>query len=123
MEEKNNSPSEDSKFLKKEILENLRHIEIVQNQSINRFDHPEVYERVFDLLDVLDGLGEDLKHLIGAPTPEKNQFLQDVFFCLKKLRQTSENLRFEPQKLSLQNDFKEAIEGLKEELHRMNLSH
>lgn len=119
MQEKDNSPSDDLKFLKNEILENLRHIEVVRDQSINRFDHPEVYERVLDLLDVIDGLWEELVPLFGSPTPEENHFLQDVFFNVKKLRKTSENLRFDPQKLSLQEDFNEAIDRIKEEMHNI----
>lgn len=122
MKKNEEDPLEDPKFIKNQILEDLRHIEVIRNQSINRFDHQEVYSRVFQLIDVLEMRIDEWNHFFKNPSAKENQSLQDLFFNIKKLKQTGKDLKYDPQNFSLQQNFQDAIDRLKEEMHRFNLS-
>ncbi len=110
-------PSEES--VKREILETIEHLDILQKQSLNRFDTPEIYQRVFQLLEILEAKMQDLNHLFPEPSPDTNRLLQDLFFNVKKMRESTEDLKSTPQKLQFQDDFIGVIDRIKEDLNKL----
>ena len=119
MQEKAKNFSDDANAIKKELFEALEQIDVLQKQSMNLFDQPKIYNRVFQLLDILDAKFHDLNHFFETPDPDTNRILQDLFFNSTKMRETLENLKLDCHKLEFQQAFIGEIENIKENLNKL----
>jgi len=117
MQEKASNSPED--VVKQEIHHILEQLDVLQKQSMNRFDQPEVYHRVFQLIDVLDAKIHELNHFHEDPAAEANRHLQDLFFHSKKMKETVESLKLHVQKLEYQQQFKTSLDHMKESLNHL----
>lgn len=114
MQEKALNPSEN---VKKELYALLEQIDVIQKQSLNSFDKPEIYERVIALLEQMDGKLHELNALYTSPTPDQSRAFQDLFFNVKKMVALMENLKLTPQEFKFQQPFVDAIDEMKANLH------
>ncbi len=105
--------------LKNEIFDVLNQIEILQQQSINLFDKPEVYHRASQLLDLLEMKIDALTHHFEKLPPEENRSLQDLRFNCQKMKEAAEILKSEVREVKAQQDFMRAIDAIKEDLNRL----
>lgn len=117
MQEKAARPPEE--VIKQEIHHVLEQLDVLQKQSLNRFDNPEIYKRVFQLLDVLDAKIHELNHFHKDPDTETNRIFQDLFFHSKKMQETVESLKLDVQKLEFQQQFIASIDHMKESLNQL----
>ena len=116
MQEKTFKSSEN---LKKEILGLLEQIDVLQKQSLNTFDKPEIYTRVFEYLDLLDSKFHELNRFLENPSPDESRAIQDLFFHIKKMKDVMEDLKLEPHNLKFQQPFIEGIDHIKEDLNKI----
>lgn len=106
--------------VKEDILKTIEQLDVLQKQSLNRFDTPEIYERVFEYLDLLDANMHKFNDQHPDPDQETNRLLQDLFFHIKKMRETTIDLKEDPAKLQSQDDFISSIDRLKEDLAKLD---
>jgi len=100
----------------KNILNTLEHIDFLQKDSINRFDQPDVYNRVFSLLETLGDGVKELNHFFKNPSSEENRHLQDLFFHADRMKSDMDRLKLDPQNLGFQQSFKESIDHIHESI-------
>jgi len=100
--------------LKKEILETIETIDHLQKDSINRFDRPELHARVLDLIQILGAQAQRVpQEFIPEPTADENRFIQDLYFQVKKMQETAEDLNFNAGDLTLQQTFVNALDQIR----------
>lgn len=119
MQEKALKPSDDKDAIKKEILETLEQIDVLQKQDINLFDKPEAYNRVFHLLNALDAKIHELNHFFVMPDNDKNRSIQDLFFSVKKMKDALENLKADVHRVEFQRAFIDPIDHIKRGLNQL----
>lgn len=105
--------------IKQEIAHLLEQLDLIQKQSINRFDHAEVSDRAFQLLDLLDGKIHELNEFHKDPNEETARNIQDLFFHAKTMQETVENLKLDTHKLENQQQFIASIDEMKKSLYRL----
>ncbi|NGX59683.1 MAG: hypothetical protein KR126chlam3_00839 [Chlamydiae bacterium] len=118
MQQKASQPS-DENAIKKELQEALEQIDVLQKQSLNLFDKPKVYHRAFQILDAIDAKIHDLNHLFPEPNSEENRAIQDLFFSVKEMRETIEDLKSNSHKLEFQQKFIESINRIKDDINNL----
>ncbi|NGX37198.1 MAG: hypothetical protein K1000chlam2_00351 [Chlamydiae bacterium] len=109
----------DETVIQKAIKATLEHLDVLQKHSVNRFDQPEVYNRAFQLIDVLDAKVHDLNHIFEVSDPDVNRILQNLLFNVKRMRESAESLRYEPHQLNFQQDLIKEIDQIKESLNKL----
>lgn len=105
--------------LKKEMSETLEHLDILQMQSLNLFNKPEVHRRAQDLIDVLDDKAKKLAHLLSDPSPDEEQHLQNLIFNITRLNETIQDLKLWPLDLSYQQKFMHAKDQVRSGLDHL----
>jgi len=105
--------------LKSEIFDAVNQIDILQTQSINIFDKPQVSQRVFQLLDLLKMRIEAFTHHLEQLPPEENRSLQDLRFNFLKMKEAADALKIDAHEAKAQQDLIRAIDAIKEELNNL----
>ena len=116
MQQKAQNPSDN---VKRELYALIENVDVIQNQSLNLFNKPEIYERVFYLLEQIDEKLHELNGFYHEPSPDEERAFQDLFFMVNKMQNLMENLRITPREFKFQQPFIDAIEEIKENLHKL----
>lgn len=115
------TPPSNWNSIKTDMFDAFEHLEIIQMQSMNLFNKPQVSQRVLDLVKVLEGKSKDLSHLISNPTPDDERLLQELFFNLKKIKDVTGDLKINPLELKNQQAFMNAKDHIRKCLDQIFL--
>lgn len=117
-------PAENKDQIRKDINDALDHLNILYNQSVNIFDKPDVFNRVLQLLDVLERKIKQLNLFFEQEDSNKTRQIEDFFFSVKKMKEELEKLRLgesDPHKVEFQNTFLKSIDHIKRDLNQPRL--
>lgn len=115
------TPPSDWNNIKTNMFDAFKNLELVQMQSLNLFNKPQVSQRAFDLIKVLEDNAKNLNHLLPNPSPDEERLLQELFFNVKRIKEVVGDLKLNPQELKNQEAFMKAKDHIRKCLDQLFL--